>query len=121
MLESNNVVTVVFSLFFTFFLLVAITEAEDIRADNSIDGTDIKSHDALLANISTFATSSMRKSIILSNGTSNAVHEVNSTTGTALIEFRLRYCLNTYHNHHNEIHIQIVQGKTTVFWCPIIR
>lgn len=69
---------------FIFFWFSSINlEAEEILADNSIGGADIKSHEALLGSIGTFAAGSMRKSIILSNGTSNAMHEMNSATGKA--------------------------------------
>lgn len=72
------------------------TEADELLADNSIGGhTDIKSHEALLGNIGPFAAGSMRKSIILSNGTSNVVHEVNSAAGIVndciFFEFNLRF------------------------------
>lgn len=57
-------------------------KGDEMPADNLIGGHgDIKSHETLLGNISTFATGSMRKSIILSNGTSNVAHDVNSTAG----------------------------------------
>lgn len=62
-----------------------LSETEELLADSSIGGADVKSHDALLGNIGAFAASTMRKSTILSNGTSNAGHLVNSATGNNTI------------------------------------
>lgn len=70
-----------FTTSFRFYFYPSNPEAVEILADNAIGGADIKSHEALLGNIGTFGAGSMRKSIILSNGTSNAVHDVNSATG----------------------------------------
>lgn len=53
----------------------------DERTESSMAGADMKSHESHLGNSGAVATSSMRKPIILSNGSSNAAHEVNSATG----------------------------------------
>lgn len=88
LITLNTKVCLIFTFFqndihifnFVHFLPI-ISEADEILADSSIGGADIKSHEALLGNIGTFAAGSMRKSIILSNGTGIAVHDVSSATG----------------------------------------
>lgn len=44
-------------------------------------GTEIRNHDVHIGNSGAMATSSMRKSIVLSNGANNVTHEVNPSTG----------------------------------------
>lgn len=63
------------------FLLSTITETDEIRTDNSSAGVEVKSHDSHIGNSGLVATGSMRKTIVLSNGASNAAHDMNSAIG----------------------------------------
>lgn len=63
---------------------------DEILLDNVIPGVEMKNHDVHIGNSGAIATSSMRKSIILSNGASNTGHDTISGTGNSAVKFDSR-------------------------------
>lgn len=63
--------------------IVFIAETDEILADSSITGAEVKNHDG---NSGLVATGSMRKSIVLTNGAGNTTHEANTASGMFIIK-----------------------------------
>lgn len=87
-------------MFSFYFLTFNITEADEILVDSSMPGTEIRNHEVHIGNSGAIATSSMRKSMILSNGASNTTHELNSGTGKIFDHFMVvvlfLFCFQAY-------------------------
>lgn len=68
---------------------MSFAEPDDVLIERSKTGAEIRNHELHHGNSGALAASSMRRSIVLTNGASNAAHESNSATGMLFFPYSI--------------------------------